>query len=294
MARVASRKQHELAGRWLVMKQLCRDVAKECSKGTGAKWRQRETRQRYERIALSLVRRRPMPCLSAQRQIRKEKALERLLQSPHEFALWERDLIAVHNDPSYSTGRRRLALLEANKFRRQHDANDEEQIENLVAATCFRGGRDLSSFYFEPSATRLAWRRAQRGDREFVRRLDAVIRRYLTARENSASWATSLPLLHQLSLEWLHDSAALWRFLDTVLRRWNETSSSKEFSRDLVMHDLLARGERPKSVACDLAGIDAPASKIDQLGARLRKRSARNIARRKLEAECGLPKRPTI
>ncbi len=92
------------------------------------------------------------------------------------------------------------------------------------------------------SADSLLRRWKRDGRMKVCRAIERAIRRYLFAREKGATWAAPLSLLHLLSLEWLRDRAALWRFLAAFMKRCNVTASEPrcELRRRIAIHQNTA------------------------------------------------------
>jgi len=281
LMRRLTREQHEQVLRYFTMKELCCDVARRHATDP-------HVIRRYEEIAQRLFCKRAKP-LSLIQQIAKNKILEQIKQSDHAERLWERDLAAVVNDPSYTLERRREALRQFEEIKNEHEQRREELDEQLVSAS-------LSPTHFAASAVRLAYRRRRFGQCEFFSRLDATIRRYLKAQLNGATWASSLPLLHMLALEWHRNQESLRSFLEGCFQRWEETTAPMGTQRqNVIMHGAIAGGlyrvingalEGPFSVTMkevpailsEMKAISpAETNKGVALYDRLRRRSSRNI-----------------
>jgi hypothetical protein len=191
--------------------------------------------KRYEEIARRLLCKRPKR-LSLVQQITRNKVIEQIHQSDHDETLWERDLAAVFNDHSYTLERRRAALRQLEELRNEHEQQRERLFGQLVSAS-------LSPIHFEASMVRLARRRRRVGQSKFFCHLDAIICRYLNARESGATWVGSLPLLHLLALEWTSDRESLWDFIEACFQRWEEVTAPMGAHRQSVeMHSSIVNG----------------------------------------------------
>jgi hypothetical protein len=228
MARSPAREHHEHALRYLTAQALCCDIAR--SHATMP-----PVIRRYEEIALGLLCKRSKR-LSLMQQVTKNKLTEQIHRSDRDEALWEQDLAAVFNDQSYSLERRREALRQLEEFKNEHERRRERLFGQLVSAS-------LSPIHFEPSMVRLARRRKRVGESEFFCHLDAIICRYLNARESGATWVGSLPLLHLFALEWTRDRESLWDFIEACFQRWEEVTAPMGTHRQSVeMHSSIVNG----------------------------------------------------
>src|SRR5262249_12765882 len=245
MGKPTSPEHHELAGRFLVAKELCLDLATNHASRIAENVKQCEVRNRYEAIARSFY------CVRVKRrslfqQVMLNKAVERFRKSCHEEERFEDDLLAAYHDLQYSLDRRRAALREIEELREQWKQLEEQQHVEIVRLS-------LPTGHYPPKVQRLICRFRKDGREKFFNRLDSAIRRFLKASVGGAQWTASTPitrlavsmsLLQLLALEWLRDKEALWCFLEACINRWEAvTDPTGIHKQNVMMHNIYETGE---------------------------------------------------
>jgi hypothetical protein len=240
MPESASPENHELAGRLLVGKELCLDLARKHASTIAQISKRTEVQFHYRAIAKLLYCRR-VKRISQFQQVMRKKAVERFLKSRHQEERLEADLLAVYNAPHYSVDRRKAALQEIGDLRKQWEKLAEQQHAEVVELSIRRT-------HYPSKSQRLISRFKSIGRDKFFDRIDSVVRRYLKARVEGAHWPVSRPdtqlgvsmsLLQLLALEWLRDKDALWRFLEACLSRWEAVTDPNGIHyQNVLMHNI--------------------------------------------------------
>jgi len=317
MAEPASPEDHEAAGRYLTAKELCHDLAWEhatldsrvhpweialalhCRRfgATRVAWilarrlvAARARRARHLKAIALRLRALPQRRRSVSQQEFAQKAKEELLKSRRTAICWERDLLAVYHDPSFSLGRRRAARQELEELRGYWEEQDQRQFTEFVALS-------LSGPTERLSMSQEWMSRFKRDGREdFFDWLNTVIGDYVASSLRGETWpaqttGTTMPELMSLdqllALEWGHDKAALWRFIEACLHRWEECDDPEgNHLLDLILHNVFelcpqektirvaAYFKETKLVRAQANGKDLSTERADAL---LRKRSSRSI-----------------
>jgi len=303
MGKSASAEDHELAGRFLAAEELCLDLASKYTSTITDNEKRRKVQDHFRAIAGALYCGR-LKRRSLFQRVMLTEAVQRFRKSRHEEERWESDLLAVYGDPQYSLDRRRAALQELERFRKEWEQLEEQQYDEIVRLSLVTGCHSSRSL-------RLIRRLKRDGPDKFFDRLDSVIRRYLKAKLGGAPWASSgkpdtllgfsTSLLQLLALEWLRDKDALWRFLEACLSRWEAVSDPNGIHyQNVLMHNVCetrialdAKGNNlvdPKTkilpqVAVWMKGIGAFSESNQSAVDCLRQRSSRNIRKVKAEFE---------
>jgi hypothetical protein len=185
----------------------------------------------YEQIAVLLYRRRPKPLSEVERMTYAERRKARLDCVTDEEERLLRDLVCVFNDSSCGVERQQKAARQLKELRKEINRRSEQLDDELLIAVQF-------SESFASRAQRMLGKFTWIDSRKFFER---AIVRYLRARVENVTWATSLPLLHYLALEYMRDKRALWQFLDLAFERWKDLLKNPKSvrRRSILIHQSL-------------------------------------------------------